>query len=211
MNDESFDLTDARRAILAEFRADARTYGGFALGSLAVAVALLVAYLVRLAPDAGPVWIFLAILLAFLAATFLFAAQGLSRNAPSRLIIDSAGLSFVSPRGRTRTVSWSGRPRPYESEPVICDIWQRPPPGPSDAPARAYATIALCPPYPLKTRFYPSVGLSAEALGGILRAAESRGLRVATQSVGPSRVSGFSRRCPAGTVHYTIYPRPSPP
>ena len=207
MIEENYDLNDARLAILREFRFDARTSWAFGVGGLAFVILCLVIYLAKLDPVAGPLWIIFSVMFSLAAALFLFAALRLSRFAPSRLVINSNGLKFVYPSGRFRTVSWRGRHRPYESEPVVCDIWQRPPPALSAPPEDHFATIALCPPYPLRTRTAPSTGLSSEALQGILRAAHSRGLTVTREPVEPRRVAGFSSVCPDGTVHYVIYPQ----
>ena len=207
---EVYDLTGARAAILGDFRSQARLYLAFGTGVLVFSAISGALYLGRFVSGMVSVALLtFAVLFGLLAAVWLVAAAGLYRSAPSKLSITSEGLRFEYPSGRGYLVAWEGRPRPFESEPVICDIWQRPDHDDAIGSPGSGATIAMCPPYPRKTRFSPAVGLSSEALTGILRAAESRGHRVTKERLEGSRLPGFGTKCAPGSTHWRISPRKS--
>ncbi len=207
---EEYDLTEARLGILGEFRSTALLYLGFGVGALVVAAAVGAGAYAGVLPSYGPVLIGLSILLVLMALVWLFAAVNLLRGAPSKLAITSDGLRLEFPSGRAKTVSWRGRPRPFGSELVVCDLWERTPAQGSVRAGRTEAVVAMCPPYPRKTRLYPSVGLSHDALRGILRAASARGLRVTKEATVGSRVSGFQSIYPGETMHYVVLPHVAP-
>lgn len=207
---EEYDLTEARLAILGEFRSTALLYLGFGVGALVVAAAVGAGAYAGLLPSYGPVLIGLSILLVLMGLVWLFAAGNLLRGAPSKLAITTDGLRLEFPSGRAKTVSWRGRPRPFASEPVVCDLWERVPPQGGARAGRPVAVVAMCPPYPRKTRLYPSVGLSHDALLGILRAASARGLKVTKEATVGSRVSGFESIYSGETTHYVVFPPVAP-
>lgn len=208
---ETYDLSSGRLAILRDFRPRAMLYLGLGSGALVVSVATTASLFAGLPPADAPILVVLSIVLGLWAVVWLFAGWNLRRASPSKLSITADGLRFEFPSGRATTISWRGRPRPFETEPVVCDIWVRSPPTTPMDPSQPTATIALCPPYPRKTRFYPSVGLSREALEGILGAASVRGLRVAQEQMERPRVPGFDTPCYGAIAHYTVFPKPSAP
>jgi hypothetical protein len=206
MIEQSFDLTAARVQILRDFRASGLMYLAMGLGVLAVVVFTDVYSILNPAAGLSTFALFVSLAFTFFAAVFLFAARGLLTVAPSELRVGSEGLVFGYPSGRNWTVRWTGRPRPFESELLVCEIWVRSVP-PRDHPETpGPAVIGMCPPWPRRTRFYPSVGLTDAAFGAIIAAAKDRGLTVTKERLDWNRVRGFGTPCPDGATVYTISP-----
>jgi hypothetical protein len=202
---QAYDVTAARTAILRDNRQVAWINLGGASACFAIFVGGALAFAGGSEPRLTTALALFSVFLLF-GGFLLFGAWSLQRSAPTKVTIDSSGLSFEYPSGRHRRVSWKGRPRPFESEPVVGDIWVRRGPTQSRKTAAAPATIAFCPPYPRKTQFVSTTGLTAEAMAGILRAAREIGLRVTEERTDALRVPGFASNSLPGTVHYVIHP-----
>jgi hypothetical protein len=207
---QSYDLRAARTAILRDNRPIAWLNLGIATFCFAAFVG---GPLALAAGSASRLAIGFALFswLLLVGGLMLFGARSLLRSAPTNVTVDSNGLSFKYPSGQIRRVSWKGRPRPFDSEAVVCDIWVRRGPTQASKAAAPPASIGLCPPYPRKTRFVSTTGLTADALAGILRAAHDLGLRVTEERIDDLRLPGFASASLPGTIHYVVHPAGAAP
>jgi hypothetical protein len=203
---QSYDLRAGRTAILK----DNRPVAWLNLGVSTLCLTSYVVVPLALADGSAPrlaLGFALFSWLLLVGVLMLFGTWSLLRSAPTEMTADSNGLSFEYPSGRHRRVSWNGRPRPFETQPVVCDVWVRRGPAQASKRAATHATISLCPPYPRKTRFVSTTGLTSEAVAGILRAAHDLGLRVTEERIDDLWLPGFASASLPGTVHYVVYPK----